>query len=223
MAQKTEAIDGLTGGIEGLFKKNKVDYYKGWGKFGSSASVNVDLNDGGSETLNAKNIIIATGSEPNSLPEASGLATDEKFVVSSTGALELPSIPKKMVVLGGGVIGLEMGSVYARLGTEVTVIQHGPMICPFLDNEISKKFLQTLKKQGIKFLLDHGVTDGVNNKENGVKVNVKNEKTGEVITLDTDILLVSIGRHAFTGGLDLDKAGLETNNRGQVEIDTHTW
>merc|ERR1740139_1067164 len=123
MTQKSEAINGLTGGIEGLFKKNKVDYYKGWGKFASASSIDVDLNDGGSETIDAKNIIIATGSEPNSLPEASGLATDEKFVVSSTGALELSAIPKKMVVLGGGVIGLEMGSVYARLGTEVTVIQ----------------------------------------------------------------------------------------------------
>jgi len=140
MTQKSEAINGLTGGIEGLFKKNKVDYYKGWGKFASASSIDVDLNDGGSETIDAKNIIIATGSEPNSLPEASGLATDEKFVVSSTGALELSAIPKKMVVLGGGVIGLEMGSVYARLGTEVTVIQHGPMICPFLDTEIAKKY-----------------------------------------------------------------------------------
>ena len=122
MQQKTDAIKGLTGGIEGLFKKNKVDYYKGWGKFRSQNEVDIDLTDGGSQTLSAKNIIIATGSEPNSLPAASGLATDEEYVVSSTGALELKSIPKKMVVLGGGVIGLEMGSVYARLGTEVTVI-----------------------------------------------------------------------------------------------------
>jgi len=122
MKQKSEAVGGLTGGIEHLLKKNKVDYYKGWGKFGSKDTVEVDLNAGGTETLTAKNIIIATGSEPNSLPEASGLKTDEEYVVSSTGALDLKSIPEKMVVLGGGVIGLEMGSVYARLGTEVTVI-----------------------------------------------------------------------------------------------------
>lgn len=181
------------------------------------------MNDGKTETLNAKNIIIATGSEPNSLPEASGLATDEEYVVSSTGALSLKSIPKKMAVLGGGVIGLEMGSVYARLGTEVTVIQHGDRICPFLDGEISKSFMQTLKKQGIKFLLNTSVSSGQNNRENGVKVNVKDEKKGVESTLDVDILLVSIGRHAFTGGLQLDKAGLDTNKRGQVEIDTHTW
>lgn len=213
MKQKGEAITGLTGGIEYLLKKNSVDYVKGWGKFGSKDTINVDLNAGGTETISAKNIIIATGSEPNSLPEASGLATDEQYVVSSTGALELKSIPKKMIVIGGGVIGLEMGSVYARLGTEVTVIQHGPRICPFLDAEIATVFMKSLKKQGIKFELNSAVEGGVNNKENGVIVNIKNAK-GEIKALDTEICLVSIGRHAFTGGLDLDKAGLETNKRG---------
>lgn len=158
-----------------MFKKNKVDYYEGWGKFASATDVTVDLNKGGSETISAKNIIIATGSEPNSLPESSGLATDEEYVVSSTGALSLKEIPKKMIVLGGGVIGLEMGSVYARLGTEVTVVQHGPRICPFLDGDISKAFLQTLKKQGLKFRLNTAVENGVNNKEKGVKVNIKDE------------------------------------------------
>ena len=170
--------------------------------------------------MDAKNIIIATGSEPNSLPVATGLATDEKYVVSSTGALTLDKIPKKMVVIGGGVIGLEMGSVYQRLGTEVTVVQHGPVICPFLDAEIAKSFQQTLKKQGMKFKLNSGVSDGVNNKENGVIVNVKNEK-GEIEALDCDVCLVSIGRHAFTGGLNLDKAGVSSNDRGQVNINDH--
>lgn len=122
MAQKGDAVKGLTGGIEGLMKKNKVDYIKGWGKFASKSSVEVDLLEGGTQTIDAKNIIIATGSEPNSLPASTGLATDEKYVVSSTGALTLEKIPKKMIVIGGGVIGLEMGSVYARLGTEVTVV-----------------------------------------------------------------------------------------------------
>jgi len=122
MAQKGDAVKGLTGGIEGLMKKNKVDYVKGWGKFASKSSVEVDLLEGGTQTIDAKNIIIATGSEPNSLPASTGLATDEKYVVSSTGALTLEKIPKKMIVIGGGVIGLEMGSVYARLGTEVTVV-----------------------------------------------------------------------------------------------------
>jgi len=125
-----------------------------------------------------------------------------------------------MVVIGGGVIGLEMGSVYARLGTEVTVVNNGARICPFLDAEISKAFLQSLKKQGIKFELSTGVVDGENNKENGVKVNIKNEK-GELKTLDCDVCLVSIGRHAFTGGLNLEKTGLEVNKRGQVEVNDH--
>jgi len=112
MNQKDEAISGLTGGIEGLLKKNKVDYYKGWGKFASATEVDIDLNAGGTETLTAKNIIIATGSEPNGLPASTGLGTDEEYVVSSTGGLTLKKIPEKMVVLGAGVIGLELGSVY---------------------------------------------------------------------------------------------------------------
>lgn len=122
MKSKEQAVSGLTGGIEFLFKKNKVDYMKGWGKFHDKNTISIDLNGGGSEQIKAKNIIIATGSEPNALPASSGLSFDEKFVVSSTGALSLENIPKKMVVVGGGVIGLEMGSVYQRLGTEVTVI-----------------------------------------------------------------------------------------------------
>jgi dihydrolipoamide dehydrogenase len=176
MKQKSDTITGLTGGIAGLMKKNKVDYFEGYGKFGSSSTVEVDLNKGGTETLNFKNAIIATGSEPNSLPATTGLSTDEEFVVSSTGALALKSIPKKMVVIGGGVIGLEMGSVYQRLGTEVTVIQHGDRICPFLDAEISKAFMNSLKKQGIKFKLNAAVTSGVNNREKGVVVNINDEK-----------------------------------------------
>lgn len=125
-----------------------------------------------------------------------------------------------MVVIGGGVIGLEMGSVYARLGTEVTVIQHTDRICPFLDKEVGKAFHNSLKKQGIKFALNTKVIDGVNNKENGVKINVEDNK-GVKSTIDTDICLVSIGRHAFTDGLKLENAGLSTNDRGQVEINDH--
>ena len=122
MKAKSTAVSGLTGGIEYLFKKNGVTYKKGWGKFASTHEIDIDLNAGGTEQIKAKNIIIATGSEPNSLPKETGLATDEQYIVSSTGALSLKTIPKKMVVLGGGVIGLEMGSVYARLGAEVTVV-----------------------------------------------------------------------------------------------------
>ena len=137
MDSKDKAVTGLTSGIEYLFKKNKVDYIKGWGKFNSATEIAVDLNDGGSQVINAEKTIIATGSEPSSLP-AGLLDIDEEFVVTSTGALALKSVPKSMVVVGGGVIG--MGSVYARLGTEVTVVQHTERICPFLDIEVSKMF-----------------------------------------------------------------------------------
>jgi dihydrolipoamide dehydrogenase len=146
MHTKEKAVTGLTGGIEFLFKKNKVDYVKGWGKFAGPNAIDVDLNGGGSQQIKAKNIIIATGSAPNELNASTGLNFDEKFVVSSTGALALDKIPKRMAVVGGGVIGLEMGSVYQRLGTEVTVLQHTDRICPFLDIEIGKSFLNCLKK-----------------------------------------------------------------------------
>lgn len=122
LKSKQSAVTGLTGGIEYLFKKNKVDYVKGWGKFASPNEIEVDLNAGGKQTISAKNIIIATGSEPNNLPASSGLSIDEKYVISSTGALSLETIPKRMIVVGGGVIGLELGSVYAILGTEVHVV-----------------------------------------------------------------------------------------------------
>ena len=201
MKGKEKAVTGLTSGIEYLFKKNGVDYVKGWGKFASADEVEVDLNDGGKDTFKAKNIVIATGSEPNQLPASSGLSFDEEYVVSSTGALSLKEIPKRMVVIGGGVIGLELGSVYARLGSEVHVIQHTERICPFLDAEVGKAFQNCLKKQGIKFHLNTRVIDGVNNKANGVKVNLESTKDGSKQTIDCNVCLVSIGRHAFTEGL----------------------
>jgi dihydrolipoamide dehydrogenase len=136
MKSKDKAVVGLTSGIEFLFKKNGVDYAKGWGKFSGEDTVLCDNNDGTKSEFKAKNFIIATGSEPTHLP-AGILDVDEQFVVTSTGALELKNIPKRMIVVGGGVIGLEMGSVYNRLGSEVTVIQHTDRICPFLDKEVS--------------------------------------------------------------------------------------
>jgi len=221
MKAKEKSVGGLTSGIEYLFKKNSVDYVKGWGKFGGANQVDVDLNEGGTDSFKAKNIIIATGSEPNELPASTGLQFDEEYVVSSTGALSLKEIPKTMVVIGGGVIGLELGSVYARLGSEVHVIQHTERICPFLDAEIGKAFQNSLKKQGLKFHLNTRVVDGVNNKEKGVKINLENAKDGSKSSIDCSVCLVSIGRHAFTGGLQLEKAGLDTNERGQVPINDH--
>jgi dihydrolipoamide dehydrogenase len=222
MKSKESAVTGLTGGIEYLFKKNSVDYMKGWGKFASSNEIDVDMISGGTERISAKNVIIATGSEPNALPASTGLATDEQYVVSSTGALSLKTIPKRMCVVGGGVIGLELGSVYARLGTEVTVIQHTERICPFLDAEIGRAFHNCLKKQGLKFMLNTRVKDGVNNKEKGVRVNLENAKDGSPSSLDVDVCLISIGRHAFTEGMQLDKAGLQTTDRGMIDINS-TW
>jgi dihydrolipoamide dehydrogenase len=221
MKSKETAVTGLTSGIEFLFKKNKVDYLKGWGKFHDKNTIDVDVIGGGKDQVKAKNIIIATGSEPNALPASSGLAFDEKFVISSTGALSLTSIPKRMVVVGGGVIGLEMGSVYQRLGTEVTVIQHTDRICPFLDIEVGKAFTNSLKKQGLKFLFNTKVANGVNNKEKGVSINLTDAISGATSKIETDVALISIGRHAFTGGLQLDKAGLKANERGILEINSH--
>jgi len=211
MKNKNNTVEGLTGGIEYLFKKNKVDYLKGWGKFNSTTEIGVDLNDGTATTINAAKTIIATGSEPASLP-AGLLDIDERYVVTSTGALELPNIPKSMIVVGGGVIGLEMGSVYARLGTEVTVIQHTERICPFLDVEISKAFQKTLTKQGLKFKVNTRLASGINNKERGVDV-VLNGPKGEE-NMSAEVVLLSIGRRPYTDGLNLEKAGLATNQRG---------
>ena len=198
MKSKQASVDGLTGGVEYLMKKNGVDYVKGWGKFKSENEITVDLNDGGVDEFKAKNIIIATGSEPNELPPSTGLTFDEEYVVSSTGALSLKEIPKTMAVIGGGVIGLELGSVYQRLGTQVTVLQHTDRICPFLDAEVGKAFQNSLKKQGLTFMLNTRVNSGVNNKASGVKLNVLNSKKNEESVLDVDVCLVSIGRRPFT-------------------------
>lgn len=143
MKQKDKAVSGLTSGIEFLLKKNKVDYAKGFGKFVSRDQIDIDLIAGGTESIKAKNVIIATGSEPTPIP---GLPADEKYVVTSTGALSLEKIPKKMVVIGSGVIGLELGSVYARLGTEVIVLGNMDRICPFLDGDLTVAFRKSLEK-----------------------------------------------------------------------------
>lgn len=219
MKQKEKAVTGLTSGIDFLLKKNKVDYVKGWGKFASANEIEVDLNQGGKEIIKAKNIIIATGSEPSTLP-GNIIPIDEKYVVSSTGALSLTSIPKKLVVIGGGVIGLEMGSVYARLGTQVTVVEYMDKICPSMDTEITTNFKKILEKQGLKFLMKTKVVGGAGG-PNGCKVEIEPAEGGSRTTLDCDIILVSTGRRAFTGGLQLEKAGLVADKRGMVEVNDH--
>ena len=219
MKYKDKAVKSLTSGIEFLFKKNKVDYIKGTGKFSSATLIDVDVVGGGSEQIKAKNIIIATGSEPSPLP-GNVIPIDEKFVVSSTGALSLEKIPKKMVVIGGGVIGLEMGSVYRRLGCEVTVVEYMERICPAMDFEITAHFKKLLEKQGMKFLMKTKVVGGKANAQGGV-VEIEPAAGGAKQSLECDIILVSTGRRPFTGGLQLDKAGLAVDKYGRIETNGH--
>jgi len=218
MKSKEKAVVGLTSGIEFLFKKNKVDYLKGWGKFTGENTIGVDLNDGKKDEVTAKHIIIATGSEPSALPKGM-LDIDEEYVVTSTGALALKEIPKSMVVIGGGVIGLEMGSVYARLGTKVDVVEFADRICPTMDHEITSMFGKMLKKQGLNIMTGTKLVSGVNNKAKGVELVVENAKGQQ--NMKADVVLLCVGRRPYTDGLDLAKAGLEANKFGRIEINEH--
>ena len=209
---KEDVVGQNTKGIEFLFKKNKVDWIKGWASIPAAGKVQV-----GDDVYDTKNIIIATGSEATSLP---GVEVDEKIVVTSTGALSLPKVPKKMVVIGAGVIGLEMGSVYARLGAEVTVVEFLDHITPDMDSEISKAFARSLKKQGLKFILGAAV-QSVSTTKTKAKVSYKLRKNDSEATLDADVVLVATGRKPFTDGLDLEALGVETSPRGQIQTNAH--
>ncbi len=209
---KAETIEANTKGIEFLFKKNKVDWLKGWGSIPEKGKVKV-----GDEVHEAKNIIVATGSDVSTLP---GVEIDEKVVVSSTGALSLGKIPKKLVVIGAGVIGLEMGSVYARLGAEVTVVEYLDGITPTMDAEVSKNFQKILQKQGLKFILGAAV-QGVEATKSKAKVTYKLKKDDSEETLDADVVLVATGRKPVTEGLGLADLGVEITDRGFVKTDEH--
>ena len=212
MDYKQGVIDGNTAGIAFLFKKNKVDYIEGWGKITGPGEVMVD----GTAHF-AKNIVIATGSEPSSLP---GVTVDEKIVVTSTGALSLKKVPKKLVVIGAGVIGLELGSVYARLGSEVTVVEFLDQITPGMDGEICKSFQRSLKKQGIKFIMSAAVQT-VETTKTKAKITYKLRKNETEVEIDADVVLVATGRKPFTDGLGLTEIGVEMTDRGQVNTDNH--
>jgi dihydrolipoamide dehydrogenase len=212
LSYKSETIGQNTKGIEFLFKKNKVDWLKGWGSIPEAGKVKV-----GDETHEAKHIIIASGSEVSSLP---GVEIDEKTVVSSTGALELGKIPKKLVVIGAGVIGLELGSVYKRLGSEVRVIEFLDAITPGMDAEVQKAFQKILKKQGLDFQLGAAV-QGVEVKGGKAKVTYKLRKDDSAHVEDADIVLVATGRKPFTDGLGLDALGVALSERGQIKTDGH--
>lgn len=214
---KDEAVDGNTKGVEFLFKKNKIEWVKGSGKLRGEGKVEVSLSEGGSRTISANNIVIATGSDVARLP---GVEIDEERIVSSTGALELKEVPKKLVVIGGGVIGLELGSVWGRLGAEVTVVEFLDAILPGMDGEVAKNFQRILKKQGFAFKLGSKVT-GVDTSGKTLKVSVEPAKGGDGETIDADVVLVSIGRAPYTDGLGLDDAGVEVDKRGRIEVDTH--
>ena len=212
LAYKEDVIGQNTKGIEFLFKKNKVDWLKGWGSIPAAGQVKV-----GDETHEAKNIVIATGSDSASLP---GVEVDEKIVVTSTGALTLPKIPKSMVVIGAGVIGLEMGSVYARLGTEVTVVEYLDAITPGMDGEVQKTFQRILKKQGLTFIMGAAV-QAVETLKTKAKVSYKLRKDDSAHQLDADCVLVATGRKPYTDGLGLEALGVTLSKRGQIETDQH--
>ena len=212
LAYKDEVVTTNTKGVEFLLKKNKVDWLKGWGSIPEPGKVKV-----GDEVHETKNIIVATGSVPSSLP---GVEVDEKIVVTSTGALELPKIPKKMVVIGAGVIGLEMGSVYARLGTEVTVVEYLDAITPGMDAEVQKQFQKILTKQGLKFIMGAAV-QGVEATKTKAKVSYKLKKDDSEAVLDADVVLVATGRKPYTDGLGLEALGVEMSERGQIKTDAH--
>lgn len=216
---KNKAVKGLTGGIEMLFRKNKVDYIKGFGKLAGPNSINVALNEGGNKTIEAKNIVLAVGSEPTPLPPVP-VDNAAMKIVDSTGALNISQTPKKMVVIGGGVIGLEMGSVWNRLGTEVTVVEFADTITPGIDKEITAAFLKSLKKQGLKFMLSTKVTKSEVNGDN-VTLTVEPSAGGSVATIDADIVLVSTGRRPFTKNIGLEELGIETDKIGRIKVDHH--
>ncbi|MBV1904014.1 MAG: dihydrolipoyl dehydrogenase [Marinosulfonomonas sp.] len=211
LSYKDDVISQNTKGIEFLFKKNKIDWLKGWGSIPAPGQVKV-----GQEVHNTRNIVIATGSESASL---SGVTVDEKVVVTSTGALELGKIPKKLVVIGAGVIGLEMGSVYARLGAEVTVVEYLDAITPGMDAEVQKTFQRILKKQGLKFIMGAAV-QGVDATKTKAKTTYKLRKDDSEHVLDSDTVLLATGRIPFTDGLGLEQLGVKLTERGQIETDT---
>lgn len=212
LAEKADAVKGLTGGIEYLFKKNKVEWIKGYAAFTGKDTVKV-----GDRTVRAKNIVIATGSSVTPLPGVT-IDNDKKIVIDSTGALNLPKVPEHMVVIGGGVIGLELGSVWRRLGAKVTVVEYLDQILPGMDKDVRAEMAKLLKKQGMEFRTSTKVTK-VEVKGKGATVTVEPAAGGAAETIAADVVLVSIGRRPNTDGLALDKAGLSTNNRGQIEID----
>jgi len=218
MKRKGEVVEATTKGVAFLFRKNKITSFQGTGRIDKAGAVSVLGDDGAAkDTLTAKNILIASGSEVTPLP---GVTVDEKKVVSSTGALELSEVPKRLVIVGAGIIGLELGSVWRRLGSEVTVIEFLDRITPGIDDEITKFLQRTLAKQGMTFKLGSKVTKA-DTSGAGVKLTVEPAKGGAAETVEADIVMVCIGRRPYLQGLGLDKAGVKLTAHGRIEVDGH--
>lgn len=220
MKAKDKAVTGLTKGIEGLLKKNKVAYVKGRGEFVTATTLNATDDQGNVTEIEAEHSLICTGSEASTLPASMGLPVDEKIVVTSTGALSLSEVPKKMVVIGGGVIGMELGSVWGALGAEVTVVEFMDRICPGLDSEVGMAFHKVMQKQGLSILTSTKVTKGEVH-SSGATVHIESLKDGSTQALDCDVVLMCVGRRPFTQGLGLEKLGIPINKFGQIEVDSH--
>ena len=213
MHNKDKAVATLTKGVEFLLKKNKVTYFKGIGKLKSSSEITIINKDGKEINIQSENIIISTGSEPESLP---GIQFDEEKILSSTGALSLKSVPKKMIVVGGGYIGLEMGSVWSRLGSEVHVIEFLDHITPGLDKEISNEFMKILKKQGLSFHLETKV-EKISKTKNGVIIDTIDKK-GKKLKFESDVVLISVGRKPYTKNLNLEKIGIKLDEKKRIKV-----
>lgn len=219
MAHKQKTVDGNTSGVAFLMKKNKIDTIYGSGKILAAGKVEVTGKDGAKQTLDTKNIIIATGSDVAGIPGLK-IEIDEKVIVSSTGALALGKVPQRMVVVGAGVIGSELGSVWSRLGAKVTVVEFLDKVLGPMDGEVSKQFQKLMEKQGIEYKLGAKVT-GVEKTASGAKVTFEPVKGGDAQTLEADIVLVATGRRPYTDGLGLAEAGVKLDDRGRVDVDAH--
>jgi dihydrolipoamide dehydrogenase len=219
MGHKDATVKSNVDGVAFLFKKNKIESFIGTGKIVSAGKVSVTAEDGAVQELETKSIVIATGSDVAGIPGVP-VEIDEKVIVSSTGGIALDKVPGHMVVVGGGVIGLELGSVWSRLGAKVTVVEYLDTILGGMDAEVSKQFQRILGKQGVEFNLGAKVT-GVEKTETGAKVTFEPVKGGDIKTIDADVVLVATGRKPYTAGLGLEEAGVVLDNRGRVEIDHH--
>ena len=216
IARKQAVVDQTSGGVKFLMDKNNITVFEGLGSFESATTIKVTKNDGSSETIEAKNTIIATGSKPSSLPF---ISIDKERVITSTEALKLKEVPKHLIIIGGGVIGLELGQVYLRLGSQVSVVEFADRVLPTMDGAVSKEITKVLKKAGMKFYTSHKV-QGVERNGDVVIVKAENAK-GEIITLEGDYSLVSVGRRPYTDGLNAEKAGVKLTERGQIEVNDH--